>query len=140
MSALPQTKSSSLDQVFSSANGFSKVSVNQQEIVKIIHKKSGMVMQGMCQFEEGFEGLYPLFRGLSEAGKPKNLSLRFSAADKTAYFHYPQANHQDVSLFFAELILLLQKEVKFKNVLKEVIINRNHFKAEQYLLQNSMMD
>lgn len=140
MSALAQTKSKSLDQVFSLADGFSKVSVNQQEIVKIINEKSGMVMQGMCKFEERFEVLYPLFRGLSEAGKPKNLSLRFSTPDKTAYFHYPEANHHEVSLFFSQLILLLQKEVKFKKVLKEVIINRNHFKAEQYLLQNAMMD
>ena len=140
MSALLQTNPSSTDQVISLANGFSKVSVNQQEIVKIFNQKSGLVMQGMCKFEENCEALYPLFRGLSEAGKPKSLNLRFSSAEKTAYFYYPVANQREVSSFFSELILLLQKEVKFKKVLKEVIVNRNQFNSEQFLLQNAMMD
>lgn len=140
MSALPQTNPSPTGQVISLASGFSKVSVNQQEIVKIFNQKSGLVMQGMCKFEEKFEALYPLFRGLSEAGKPKSLNLRFSSVDKTAYFYYPETSHSEVSHFFSELILLLQKEVKFKKVLKEVILNQNHFKSEQVLLQNAMMD
>lgn len=140
MSALPHNNPASIDQAISFANGFSKVSVNQQEIVKIFNQKSGMVMQGMCKFEEKFDILYPLFRGLSEAGKPKSLNLRFSSAEKAAYFYYPETNQTEVARFFSEIILLLQKEVKFKKVLKEIIINRNHFRAEQFLLQNAMMD
>ncbi|MDR7128179.1 hypothetical protein J2X69_000507 [Algoriphagus sp. 4150] len=139
MSALPQTKASSFDQVLSLANGNSKITANQQEIVKIFNQKSGMVMQGMCKFEEHFEELYPLFRGLSEAGKPNKLNLRFSSSEKVAYFHYPESNHPEVSLFFSRLLSLLQKEVKFKKVLKKVISNRNHFNTEQFLLKNAMM-
>ncbi|PZX47807.1 hypothetical protein [Algoriphagus chordae] len=140
MSAVPQTKLTSQDQLTGLANGFTKVSVNQQEIVKIFNQKSGLVMQGMCKFEEGFEALYPLFRGLSEAGKPKSLNLRFETSDKSAFFHYPVSSQDEVSIFFSQLILLLQKEVKFKKVLKEVITNLNQFKAEQSLLQYAMMD
>lgn len=139
MSALPHTDPSSIDQVNSLANGISKVSVNQQEIVKIFNQKSDKVMQGMCKFEDKFEFLYPLFRGLSEAGKPKNLSLRFSSTDKAAYFHYPESSLSEVSVFFSQLILLLQNEVKFKQVLKKVITNRKHFDSEQFLLQNAML-
>ena len=139
MSALPQTSPSPSHQVISLANGFSKISVNQQEIVKIFNQKSGMVMQGMCKFEEKFENLYPLFRGLSEAGKPQSLNLRFSASDKAAYFHYPESSQSEVSLFFSNMILLLQNEVKFKKVLREVLNNKNHFISEQILLQNAMM-
>lgn len=119
---------------------FSKVSVNQQEIVKIFNQKSGILMQGMCKFEGRYEILYPLFKGLSAAGKPKSLNLSFSSKEKTAFFYYPEANHAEVSQFFSELVLLLQKEVKFKKILKEVIINRNHFRSEQFLLQHAMMD
>lgn len=139
MSALPQSKSSSTNQVISLADGFSKVSVNQQEIIKIFNQRSGLVMQGMCKFEDKFDALYPLFRGLSTAGKPKSLNLSFSSGERAAYFHYPEANKSEVSHFFSKLILLLQDEVKFKKVLKEIIVNRNHFKSEQFLLQRAMM-
>ena len=140
MSALPQIKPSSIEQVNVLANGFSKVSANQKEIVKIFNQNAGMVMQGMCKFEQDFEYLYPLFRGLSEAGKPASLNLRFSSSEKSVYFHYPLSSQIEVSLFFSQLILHLQNEVKFKKVLKEVIVNRNQFKSEQFLLQNAMMD
>lgn len=140
MSALLHTKPTSIDQAVSLAKGFSKVSVNQQEMVKIFNQKSGLVMQGMCKFEARYEILYPLFRGLSESGKPKSLTIRFSPTDKSAYFHYPESSESEVSQFFAQLILLLQNEVKFKKVLKEIIINRNQFNSEQFLLQNAMMD
>ena len=139
MGALPQTKTTAVDQVIGLSNGLSKVSVNQQEIVKIFNQKSGLIMQGMCKFEDGFELLYPLFRGLSEAGKPQCLSLRFSHVERVAFFHYPASSHDEVSSFFSHLILLLQNEVKFKKVLKEIIINRNQFLSEQFLLQNTMM-
>ncbi|REG88579.1 hypothetical protein [Algoriphagus antarcticus] len=139
MSALPQTKPESVDQVIGLANGFSKVSVNQQEIVKIFNQKSDLVMQGMCKFGDSFEFLFPLFKGLSESGKPKSLNLRFSSSEKAAYFYYPVSSQSEVSLFFSQLILLLQNEVKFKKALKEIIINRNHFISEQFLLQNAMM-
>ncbi|WP_192350008.1 hypothetical protein [Algoriphagus sp. Y33] len=139
MSALQQTKVSSFDQLLSLSVGFSKVSVNQQEVMKIFNEKSGIVMQGMCKFEECFEELYPLFRGLSEGGKPKSLDLGFSPSDKSVYFHYPAPSHPEVTLFFSRLVSLLEKEVKFKKVLKEVIGNRRHFNSEQFLLQNALM-
>ncbi|SFT51925.1 hypothetical protein SAMN04489724_1119 [Algoriphagus locisalis] len=140
MSALPKRQLSFFEQGVGLATGFSKILVNQQEIIKIFNQKSGMVMQGMCKFEENSEVLYPLFKGLSEAGKPKSLNLRFTSAERAAYFYYPESSQAEVSKFFSELILLLQKEVKFKKVLKEVIINRNQFRSEQFLLQNAMMD
>lgn len=139
MSALPQTKPTSVDQAIGLANGFSKVFVNQQEIVKIFNQKSGLVMQGMCKFDESFEFLYPLFKGLTEAGKPRSLNLRFSSSENAAYFHYPVSSQSEVSQFFSQVILHLQNEVKFKKVLKEVIINRNQFLSEQFLLQSAMM-
>ncbi len=140
MSALPKFPHTIFDQEINSTVGFSKISVNQQDIFQMFNQKSDLVIQGMCKFDEQFETLYPLFRGLSEAGKPKSLNLRFAPVERAAYFHYPEANQKEVSVFFAELNTLLQKEVLFKQLLKEVIINRNIFRSEQFLLQNALMD
>ena len=140
MSAVAQTNPVSDHQAIIPADGYSKYSVNHQEIIKVFNQKKEMGMQGVCRFDEKFEVLYPLFRGLSEAGKPKNLKLRFSSEEKAVYFGYPESDQSEVSHFFSELVLVLQKEVKFKKILKEVIINRNRFKAEQFLLHHAMMD
>ncbi|PZX53975.1 hypothetical protein LV84_03083 [Algoriphagus ratkowskyi] len=139
MSALSQTKPASVDQLIGLSSGYSKVSVNQQEIVKIFNQKSGLVMQGMCKFDESFEFLFPLFKGLSEAGKPRSLNLSFASSEKAVYFHYPESNQSEVSSFFSQLILHLQNEVRFKKVLKEIIRHRKHFLSEQILLQNAIM-
>lgn len=139
MSAFPQTKPASVDQVNNFTTGCSDFSIKQQDIVKIFNQQSGTIMQGICKFEDGFKTLYPLFKGLSEAGKPKSLNISFSATEKTAFFHYPVADDQEVTSFFSKLILYLQHELKFKKVLKELIANSNHFKTEQVLLQNAMM-
>ncbi|MEP0712898.1 hypothetical protein [Algoriphagus sp.] len=139
MSAVLQTIHASNEQQIGLANGFSNVSVNQQEVVKIFSQPAGMVVQGLCKFEEEFQFLYPLFKGLSEAGKPKDLNLSFSSSDRIAYFYYPTTSHPEISLFFSQLIVLLQNEIKFKKVLKEVITNRNHFLTEQSLLHRAML-
>lgn len=119
--------------------GLSTFTVNEQHVLKIFSQKTGFVMQGMCRMEEGFEALYPLFRGLCEFGTPEWLNLRFSGTDQAAFFHYPESKKQEMDGFFGRLTGLLQKEVQFKKVLKEVIINRNIFKAEQALLHSVLM-
>ncbi|WPR76981.1 hypothetical protein [Algoriphagus sp. NG3] len=140
MSALPKSQHTIFDQEINSTVGFSKISVNQQNIFQMVNQKSDLAIHGMCKFDEQFEILYPLFRGLSEAGKPKSLNLRFSPVERAVYFQYPEASQKEVSVFFAELHTLMQKEVLFKQLLKKVIVNRNRFRSEQFLLQNALMD
>jgi len=110
------------------------------DFLQISDQKSGMTIQGMCKFKKEFESLYPLLRGLSEAGKPRNLSLQFSENDKSAHFYYPESCASEIAAYFNKLFILLRNEIKFKSILKKVIINRDRFKAEQMQLHSSLIN
>ena len=118
---------------------FSQVSVSQKEMVKIFNQKSGEMMQGMCRLENGFDSLFPLFRGLIRLGKPKSLHLTFSNEERSIFYSFKEEDQTEVEQFFARVLALLQKEVKFKKVLKEIIDNRLRFKTEQSLLQTALL-
>lgn len=117
----------------------SHISVSQKEMIKVFSQKSGEVMQGVCRLEKSFIPLFPLFRGLVGLGKPRSLSLTFSREDNSIFYSFNAEAQPEVEQFFARVLSLLQKEVKFKKILKEVIENRLRFKAEQSLLQTTLL-
>lgn len=112
--------------------------VGKQEILKIFSQSVANQMQGLCRFEKGFEQLLPLFRGLILLGKPKSLSLIYDFDRSQAFFTFSQTEKKEVEQFFNQIIELLQREVKFKEILKEVIGNSKRFRAEQALLHSSL--
>jgi len=118
---------------------FSQISVSQKEMIKVFSQKSGEMMQGVCSLEKSFDSLFPLFRGLISLGKPNSLSLTFSKENNSIFYSFSAEAQPEVEQFFARVLSLLQKEVKFKQVLKEVIENRIKFKSEQSLLQAALM-
>ncbi|MBN3581779.1 hypothetical protein JYB64_05225 [Algoriphagus aestuarii] len=122
-----------------SSSRFSQVSVSQKEMVKIFSQKSGEMMQGMCRMDQGFDSLFPLFKGLIRLGKPKSLTLTYSNEEKSIFYSFREEDQLEVEQFFARVLALLQKEVKFKKVLKEIIENRLRFKSEQSLLQTALL-
>ncbi|UZD23632.1 hypothetical protein PBT90_09545 [Algoriphagus halophytocola] len=130
-------KNSNINQVLTRTD--TNQGLNQQQVLRVFNQKSGEIIQGVCKFESGFEFLFPLFRGLSAAGKPSFLKLNFSTSEQAAFFHYPISKRAEADLYFAQLIGLLNNEIKFKKILKEIILNRNVFKAEQSLLHSSLM-
>lgn len=112
--------------------------VGEQEILKIFSQPVANQMQGMCRFERGFEQLLPLFRGLNLLGKPKSLSIIYDFDRAQAFFTFSQTEKHAVVRFFNQIMELLKKEVKFKEVLKKVIENNKRFQAEQALLQSAL--
>lgn len=112
--------------------------VGQQEILKIFSQPVANQMQGMCRFEKGFEQLLPLFRGLILLGKPKSLSLIYDFDRSQAFFTFSQTEKKEVVQFFNQIIELLKREVKFKEILKKVIGNSKRFRAEQALLHSAL--
>jgi hypothetical protein len=112
----------------------------EERLFEIYSEKSGHMMNGMCKIDDGLESLFALFRGLSEAGRPQGLSLEFSFKTHEVTFSYPISNSLVVIKYFKRLISILQREVKFKKVLNRIISIRNHFNAEQRLLQNSLLE
>lgn len=108
------------------------------EILKIFSQQIGNQMQGMCRFEKGFEQLLPLFRGLVLLGKPKSLSLIYDVHRAQAFFTFSLAEKQEVVRFLNQIIDLLKKEVRFKEILEKVLENKKRFQSEQALLQSAL--
>ncbi|EAZ83216.1 hypothetical protein [Algoriphagus machipongonensis] len=142
MSALSYQFSSLNNEVVSTEKNYSKIFqevISQNDLVKFFCNNSGEIMQGMFQLESGGEKLFPLFRGLIGLGKPNSLELRYSIQEKSIFFTYQVVDQEEVDRFFTQVVLLLQKEVKFKGVLKEVIENQLRFRSEQSLLHRSLL-
>ena len=115
-----------------------KFSVSNQEILKIFSQPVGNQMQGMCRFEKGFEQLLPLFRGLILLGKPKSISLIYDVERAQAFFTFSLTEKQEAVRFFNQIIILLKKEVRFKEILENVLENSKRFQAEQALLNSAL--
>ena len=113
-------------------------SINNQEIIKLSVQPVSNVMQGMCRLETGFEKLLPLFKGLISMGKPSTLSLIYDTHNSQVFFSYSLGETTIVERFFTQVISLLKKEVRFKQILEKVIQNKRKYQAEQALLQASM--
>ncbi|RIW15884.1 hypothetical protein D0X99_10720 [Algoriphagus lacus] len=141
MSAVAQVISSELKSnswTVRTSPELAKFRVNKQEILKIFSQPVANQMQGMCRFEKGFEQLLPLFRGLIWLGKPKSLSLIFDHERAQVFFTFAQSEEQEVVRFFNQVILLLKKEVRFKEILEKVIEKNKRFQAEQALLNSAL--
>jgi len=113
--------------------------VGEEVILKIFSQEVGNQMQGMCRFERGFEQLLPLFRGLILLGKPQSLSLIYDFDRAQAFFTFSQTEKREVVRFVNQIIELLKKEVRFKEILDKVIENNNRFRAEQSLLNSALL-
>lgn len=141
MSALAQSNGSGLQSTswtISTSPESLDFSIQDQEIIKLFVQPVSNVMQGMCRLETGFEKLLPLFKGLISMGKPSTLSLIYDTYNCQVFFTYSLSETKLVEKFFAQVISLLKKEVKFKQILEKVIQNNRKHQAEQALLQASL--
>lgn len=141
MSAAAQNLSSSLTSnslTVTTSPKLAQFKVGKQEILKIFSQPVANQMQGMCRFEKGFEQLLPLFRGLMLLGKPGSLSVIYDFDRAQAFFTFSQEEKRETQLFFNQILELLKKEVKFKEILRQVMENKKRFQAEQALLNSAL--
>lgn len=141
MSALAQSIDSELESrswTISASPESLDFSFENQEIIKLFIQPVANVMQGMCRLESGFEKLLPLFKGLISMGKPSTLSLIYDETNSQVFFTYAPGESKTVERFFAQVVTLLKKEVRFKQILEKVIQNNRKHQAEQALLQASL--
>jgi hypothetical protein len=124
--------------ILSTSSDLAYFKVGNQEILKIFSQPVANRMQGMCRFEKGFEALMPLLRGLTLMGRPSSLSFIYDIDQSQAFFTFSQSEAGKVQHFFNQIIGLLKKEVKFKEILKKVIENNNRFRSEQALLNAAL--
>ncbi|GAA0880107.1 hypothetical protein GCM10009119_30770 [Algoriphagus jejuensis] len=113
-------------------------SVGKQVVLKIFSQEVANEMQGMCRFEKGFEQLLPLFRGLTQLGRPQSLSFIYDFDRAQAFFTFSQTEKREVIRFVNQIIELLKKELAFKKILVQVLENNKRFHAEQALLNSAL--
>ena len=141
MSALAQPIDLELDSnswTISTSSESLDFSFENQEIIKLFVQPVSNVMQGMCRLETGFEKLLPLFKGLVSMGKPSTLSLIYDPENSQVFFTYSLGEKRKVENFFSQVISLLKKEVRFKQILEKVILENRKHQAELALLQSSL--
>ncbi len=124
----------------SSAYQLNKVKIKKQDFMKVFIQPSGTNMQGMCSFENGFTGLYPLLKGLVLLGKPSWLQINNSNTESAIFFYFPKEKDGEMKEFLNKTIGLLEQEIQFKAVLNQILLNKRRFSVEQSLLLNSLID
>ncbi len=94
----------------------------------------------MCSFEGMSEQIFSLFKLLISVGKSLRLASKLDGKQQTAILEFPQEEKDKIECYLNHLVYLIQKEVDFKRVLKEIIANKTRFKAEQVLLQKALFE
>ena len=123
--------------------GFSDVvssPLTQFQHVQISVQNSGEKVTWMCSFEGMSEQIFSLFKSLLSVGKPLRLASKLDVKQQTAILEFPQDEKEKIERYLNHLVFLIQKEVDFKRVLKEIIANKTRFKAEQVLLQKALFE
>ncbi|MCH7400579.1 hypothetical protein ACFOUP_11460 [Belliella kenyensis] len=83
---------------------------------------------------ESFSSLRGLFRGLTSLGKPGEVILENDASKGLFTLKYYQSNERKVKSYLATLIETVENELRFKQILNQIIENQRKIKAEQSLL------
>lgn len=109
-----------------------------QQVLKFYFQRSGEYMQGICRFEDSFGFMMPLFKSLLGLGTSNWLEVTFSPETKTAYFIFPKSEVKSVENKLNAIHELLIRELHFKSVLSQLIVNKKRFQKEQALLNASL--
>lgn len=113
-------------------------SIPSKELMKFYFQESGEYMQGICRFEPSFGFIIPLFKSLVRLGAKSWLDVNYSQEEKSFYFLFPKNKVKDADNLLNSIHLLLDKEIKFKSSLNQLISNKKRFLAEQALLTASL--
>lgn len=81
---------------------------------------------------------FPLLRGLFQFRKPHGLTISADRFDKSFLIEFTSDNEEKSIAFFATIFHWLSKEVRFKEVLKEVIRFEQKISREQTLLLSAL--
>ncbi|MCH7408237.1 hypothetical protein MM239_02430 [Belliella sp. DSM 111904] len=86
------------------------------------------------KINESFASLKGLFRGLTSLGKPGEVILENEVSQGVFTLKYYQSNEIKVKSYLATLIETVENELRFKQVLDQIIENQRKIKAEEGLL------
>lgn len=81
---------------------------------------------------------FPLLKGIAASGQPKSLRLQVNQSLKIFTLIFDTLDQSEAKIYLSKILTLIEKEVRFKQVLRKVILNQKKFKSEEKLLFNEM--
>ena len=81
---------------------------------------------------------FPLLRGLVALGRPKTFVFQAVPQAKNFSLKLEVGQESEVQIYLSRLFAIIDSEIRFKQVLRKVIINQDKFEREERLLYNSL--
>jgi hypothetical protein len=81
---------------------------------------------------------FPLLRGIIALGQPLTFIFQVMAGSRTFVLQYAADQESEVKSYLNQVFSLINAEIRFKQVLRKVIVNQEKFEKEERLLFNSL--
>lgn len=81
---------------------------------------------------------YSLFKGLIAFGKPRGLEFKTVAGSRSFLLQVEAAQEREAKMYLSKIFNLISSEIRFKQVLRKVIVNQEKFEREEKLLFSSL--
>lgn len=111
-----------------------------QEIISL--RAHAVLDQAVNKIEFSLDGsasdLYSLFKGLNAMSQPRTFKFHAVAESRSFIVEIKSAQEYEVKKHLSKIFSLINSEIRFKQVLRKVIINQEKFEREEKLLFNSL--
>ena len=114
---------------------------DRQEVVSLHgteHGKSGQ----STTITFGLAGLaapyFPILRGLIALGQPRTFGVEVDTKTRSFSLRLEEDQEAEVKNYLKPLFVLIKSEVRFKQVLRKVLLNQEKFEREEKLLYRSL--
>jgi|GEM_PF-1250728 len=81
---------------------------------------------------------YALFRGIVLAGQPKEVYLENIHETRSFTLKFYQANEEVAKQYVQKIFKIVSEEIRFKQVLRKVLVNQEKHRLEEKLLLNEL--
>lgn len=81
---------------------------------------------------------FPLLRALIALGQPLTFIIQAVSGSRTFVLQYAADQESEVKGYLSKVFSLINAEIRFKQVLRNVIANQERFEREERLLFNSL--
>lgn len=81
---------------------------------------------------------YSLFKGLIAFGQPRAFKFKTIAGSRSFVLQVEAAQERAAMTYLSKIFNLINSEIRFKQVLRKVIVNQEKFEREEKLLFNSL--
>lgn len=83
-------------------------------------------------------GCFSLLRGLIALGRPRTFIFQALLQTRNFSLKLEVGRESEVKIYLSRLFAIIDSEIRFKQVLRKVIVNQDKFEREERLLYNSL--